>query len=133
MGKQGKTSADVVVVAEDGALLDGSVSAEHDPHVVLADFLGQHPDKQFALCEKNQSEKRIQFRDKRTIYCRRTVAILAVGRFHLDRMVHLNNHSHVKDIYIYIYIKVNKKKGGKRVSCSEGGREGCAAIGYHKS
>lgn len=44
-----KTSTDVVVVAEDGALFDGSISAEHDSYVVLGDFLRQHSHKEFTL------------------------------------------------------------------------------------
>ena len=46
----GRTSAHVVVVPQDGALLDRAVRAEHDAHVVLVDLLRQHANKQFPFC-----------------------------------------------------------------------------------
>jgi hypothetical protein len=68
----------------------------------------------------------------------RTVAILAVGRLHLDRMVHLNNHFTQRQIDINQPNKVNKnnekirKKNEFHIRKERGEGQGFA-IGSHKS
>ena len=51
----GCTSTDGIGVTQDGALLDRTERAEHHPHVVLRDLLGQHAHKQFAFCHQKRA------------------------------------------------------------------------------
>ena len=60
------TFADTVGVSQHSAFLDCSKRVEQSPDIILIVFLGDHSDKQFAL-----------------------ISVLSVGRFHLDRVVHL--------------------------------------------
>ena len=39
-----------VVVPQHRALFDGAMRREHDPHVLLAVPLAQHPDEELAFC-----------------------------------------------------------------------------------
>ena len=60
------TFADTVGVSKHSAFFDCSERVEQSPDIVLVVFLGHHSDKQLAL-----------------------ISVLCVGRFHLNRMVHL--------------------------------------------
>jgi hypothetical protein len=83
----GCTSTDGIGVTQDGALLDRTERAEHHPHVVLGNLLGQHAHKQFAFC--HQKMALVNGQDFRFQLNSVTVAVFTVGRFHLNGMMHL--------------------------------------------
>ena len=118
----GCTSTDGIGVTQDGALLDRTERAEHHPHVVLRDLLGQHTHKQFAFCHQKRALVDEYVNEDFSIFkfYRLTVAVFTVGRFHLNGVMHLEKKMknliffRIKQSTVAINVKVQRQRGAQK-------------------